>query len=108
MATSLEGSAKWVVLVVILLQACLAACDYEMPSEALPTRSGYLDVNTATATSLFYAYYEALEPSDELLKTPVILWLQVRILYSSSYRLDPIHIALIRGHGTEGAQDGYT
>ncbi|XP_024389236.1 serine carboxypeptidase-like 50 [Physcomitrium patens] len=76
MATSLEGSAKWVVLVVILLQACLAACDYEMPSEALPTRSGYLDVNTATATSLFYAYYEALEPSDELLKTPVILWLQ--------------------------------
>lgn len=55
--------------------------DYEIPLEARPTKSGYLNLNTSTASRLFYAYYEALEPADDLSQTPIILWLQ-----ASTYR----------------------
>jgi len=68
-------------LVVILLQARFAdsSSAFEFPGEARPTRSGYLHVNTATASRLFFAYYEAIEATDALNNTPVVLWLQVLI-----------------------------
>ncbi|KAG0606794.1 hypothetical protein M758_9G168200 [Ceratodon purpureus] len=70
-----QGAVRCLVLLMIL-HAGLATGEYKIPQEALPTKSGYLDVKTPTATSLFYAYYEALDATDELSKTPVILWLQ--------------------------------
>ena len=71
-----QGAAKCLVLLMIL-HARVAPGEYEIPEEALPTRSGYLDVKTDTASSLFYTYYEALDAADELSKTPIVLWLQV-------------------------------
>lgn len=73
MATCLRKLGQ--VLALLILYARFANT-YEIPREALPTRSGYLDVNTATASRLFFAYYEALESTDALSKTPIILWLQ--------------------------------
>ena len=70
------------VILLCMLQARFAdTSEDQIPGEALPTRSGYLDVNTATASRLFYAYYEALEATDALSKTPVLLWLQVPIYF---------------------------
>lgn len=45
------------------------------PSEAIPTRSGYLPVNPATGSAIFYTFYEAQEPSP-LSETPLLIWLQ--------------------------------
>ena len=74
----LQGVVKCGFVFVVILQAWLVDGGLEkVPKEALPTRSGYLDVNTPTASSMFFVYYEALEPTDELSKTPVVLWLQV-------------------------------
>ncbi|KAG0487751.1 hypothetical protein HPP92_009846 [Vanilla planifolia] len=46
------------------------------PKAALPTKSGYLPINSSSGTALFFAFYEAQQllspPSD----TPVLLWLQ--------------------------------
>lgn len=74
-----QGAVAYLVVAMLLLLLLLqrsASGEYEMPREALPTKSGYFDVNTPTASSLFYAYYEALDAANELAKTPVILWLQ--------------------------------
>lgn len=71
-----QGGVVKCLLLLMILQVRLVTGEYEIPPEALPTSSGYLHVNTATASSLFYTYYEALEATDELSMTPVILWLQ--------------------------------
>ena len=46
------------------------------PKEALPTKSGYLVVNSTTGSSIFYAFYEAQQPTSPLTKTPLLIWLQ--------------------------------
>ena len=40
------------------------------------THSGYVDVNKADGSQIFYTYYEAQEEVTK--STPVLLWLQVR------------------------------
>lgn len=71
---------KWQLWQVVLLMAVgsqfAEASEYQVPREALPTRSGYFPVNTATASRLFFAYYEAIDAIDAVSKTPVVLWLQ--------------------------------
>ncbi|CAI9095976.1 OLC1v1032027C1 [Oldenlandia corymbosa var. corymbosa] len=47
-----------------------------LPKEALPTRSGYLKVNSSTGSSIFYTYYEAQKPIFPLSQTPILIWLQ--------------------------------
>ncbi|XP_042756129.1 serine carboxypeptidase-like 50 [Lactuca sativa] len=48
-----------------------------LPKEALPTKSGYLSVNSTTGSAIFYAFYEAQNPSDtSLSETPLVIWLQ--------------------------------
>ncbi|KAH7570993.1 hypothetical protein JRO89_XS05G0235300 [Xanthoceras sorbifolium] len=48
-----------------------------LPKEALPTKSGYLPVNPATGSSIFYTFYEAQTPtSTPLDQTPLLIWLQ--------------------------------
>lgn len=46
------------------------------PDEALPTKSGYLPVKPASGSSMFYAFYEAQEPTTLLPDTPLLVWLQ--------------------------------
>ena len=46
------------------------------PTEALPTKTGYLSVNPTTSSAIFYAFYEAQNPISPLSVTPLIIWLQ--------------------------------
>ncbi|GAA0160867.1 serine protease [Lithospermum erythrorhizon] len=48
-----------------------------LPKEALPTRSGYLPINKATGSAMYYSFYEAQEANKtSLSKTPLLIWLQ--------------------------------
>jgi len=47
-----------------------------IPAEALPTKSGYLVVNSTSGSSIFFAFYEAQKPISSLSKTPLLIWLQ--------------------------------
>ncbi|CAH1414136.1 unnamed protein product [Lactuca virosa] len=48
-----------------------------LPKEALPTKSGYLPVNSTTGSAIFYAFYEAKNTSNtSLSETPLVIWLQ--------------------------------
>ncbi|XP_044490815.1 serine carboxypeptidase-like 50 [Mangifera indica] len=46
------------------------------PNEAFPTKSGYLPVNPATGSAIFYTFYEAQTPTSQLSETPLLIWLQ--------------------------------
>ncbi|KAJ4771283.1 Carboxypeptidase [Rhynchospora pubera] len=50
------------------------------PTQALPTKSGYLPVTLTSSapisSSLYYAFYEAQQPISSLASTPLLLWLQ--------------------------------
>ncbi|KAJ9153107.1 hypothetical protein P3X46_026589 [Hevea brasiliensis] len=46
------------------------------PSEALPTKSGYLPINSNTNSAIFYTFYEAQDPFLPLSQTPLLIWLQ--------------------------------
>ncbi|KAL3510594.1 hypothetical protein ACH5RR_029995 [Cinchona calisaya] len=47
-----------------------------LPKEALPTKSGYLQVNSTTGSAIFYTFYEAKQPATPLSQTPILIWLQ--------------------------------
>ncbi|KAI3459225.1 hypothetical protein Pfo_015888 [Paulownia fortunei] len=47
--------------------------------EALPTKSGYLTVNSTTGSAIFYTFYEAQNPyknNTSISQTPIVIWLQ--------------------------------
>ncbi|MBA0572752.1 hypothetical protein Golob_003074 [Gossypium lobatum] len=46
------------------------------PKQALPTKSGYLTVNPASNSAIFYTFYEAQTPTSSLSQTPLLIWLQ--------------------------------
>ncbi|XP_058101164.1 serine carboxypeptidase-like 50 [Magnolia sinica] len=46
------------------------------PEKALPTKSGYLPINSTSGSAMFYAFYEAQQPNSEIPKTPLLVWLQ--------------------------------
>ncbi|PIA61736.1 hypothetical protein AQUCO_00200018v1 [Aquilegia coerulea] len=46
------------------------------PKEALPTKTGYLPINSTSKSAMFYAYYEAQQPISPLPQTPILIWLQ--------------------------------
>ncbi|KAE8654443.1 Serine carboxypeptidase-like 50 [Hibiscus syriacus] len=46
------------------------------PKEALPTKSGYLPVNPASNSAIFYTFYEAQTLTSTLPQTPLLIWLQ--------------------------------
>lgn len=47
------------------------------PKEALPTLSGYLQINKTTGSAMFYSFYEAQEANKtSLSRTPLLIWLQ--------------------------------
>ncbi|XP_073127036.1 serine carboxypeptidase-like 50 [Henckelia pumila] len=49
-----------------------------LPKEALPTKSGYLSVNSSTSSAIFYTFYEAQNPYNNtpLSQIPILIWLQ--------------------------------
>ncbi|XP_026386852.1 serine carboxypeptidase-like 50 [Papaver somniferum] len=46
------------------------------PKQALPTKSGYLPINSTSGSAIFFAFYEAQHPSSSLSQTPILVWLQ--------------------------------
>ncbi|KAI3720112.1 hypothetical protein L6452_21022 [Arctium lappa] len=47
------------------------------PKQALPTKSGYLPINSTTGSAIFYVFYEAKNPNNSSLsQTPLLIWLQ--------------------------------
>ncbi|KAL2620780.1 hypothetical protein R1flu_000985 [Riccia fluitans] len=73
---------KMVKLLVIVAYALCLLINVEgskfegIPDEALPTSSGYLTIDEAKGTKMFYVYYEATSPPGNLSETPIVLWLQ--------------------------------
>jgi vitellogenic carboxypeptidase-like protein len=67
------------VLITSLLPTQLC-CSSLYPTQALPTKSGYLPVtlspSSPISSSLYYAFYEAQQPISPLGSTPLLLWLQ--------------------------------
>ncbi|KAH7570992.1 hypothetical protein JRO89_XS05G0235200 [Xanthoceras sorbifolium] len=64
-------------LLLLLLHISVSSSAPLLPKEALPTKSGYLPVNSATGSSIFYTFYEAQTPtSTPLDQTPLLIWLQ--------------------------------
>ncbi|XP_075516270.1 serine carboxypeptidase-like 50 [Primulina tabacum] len=61
-------------LLLIILHRCSAAATSSFPKEALPTKSGYLTVNSKTGSAIFYTFYESQNAS--LSQTPILIWLQ--------------------------------
>ncbi|KAL6571624.1 hypothetical protein OROHE_003267 [Orobanche hederae] len=52
-----------------------SAAKTSYPKEALPTKSGYLTVNSTTGSAIFYTYYES-QNSHNTFQTPILIWLQ--------------------------------
>ncbi|KAL1803414.1 hypothetical protein ACET3Z_032061 [Daucus carota] len=76
-----------------------------IPNEALPTRSGYLQVNSTTKSAMFYTFYEAKEPNSSLSETPILIWLQggpgCSSMLGNFYELGPWRVVSSQGHNVE-------
>ncbi|KAL8157556.1 serine carboxypeptidase-like 50 [Apium graveolens] len=76
-----------------------------IPHEALPTRSGYLEVNSTTKSAMFYTFYEAKEPNSSLSETPILIWLQggpgCSSMLGNFYELGPWRVVSSQGHNVE-------
>ncbi|XP_073143759.1 serine carboxypeptidase-like 50 [Henckelia pumila] len=63
----------------LLLLICSASALALFPKESLPTKSGYLTVNSKTGSAIFYTFYEAQNASLSLSESqtvPILIWLQ--------------------------------
>ncbi|KAL8157559.1 serine carboxypeptidase-like 50 [Apium graveolens] len=104
-------STKLVVLLFILNHYYLLATPSAVhsispiPNEALPTKSGYLQVNSTTKSAMFYTFYEAKEPDSSLSETPILIWLQggpgCSSMLGNFYELGPWRVVSSQGHNVE-------
>ncbi|KAL8026063.1 hypothetical protein ABFX02_14G004700 [Erythranthe guttata] len=65
-----------IIIIAAVLRHSAATSSY--PKEVLPTKSGYLTVNSTTGSAIFYTYYEAQTTchNTTTTETPIIIWLQ--------------------------------
>ncbi|KAL3648609.1 hypothetical protein CASFOL_005012 [Castilleja foliolosa] len=64
-------------LLLLLISAVLpiiSAATSSFPKQALPTKYGYLKVNSTSTSAIFYTYYESQTPHTT--QTPILIWLQ--------------------------------
>ncbi|KAL4586694.1 hypothetical protein LXL04_011336 [Taraxacum kok-saghyz] len=55
----------------------ISSTNITFPKEALPTKSGYLPINSTTGSAIFYVFYEAKNPTNaSLSQIPLLIWLQ--------------------------------
>ncbi|WOH15561.1 hypothetical protein DCAR_0935103 [Daucus carota subsp. sativus] len=104
-------STKLLLLLSILNQYYLLATPSRVhsispiPNEALPTKSGYLQVNSTTKSAMFYTFYEAKEPNLLLSETPILIWLQggpgCSSMLGNFYELGPWRVVSSQGHNVE-------
>ncbi|ONK71429.1 uncharacterized protein A4U43_C04F8480 [Asparagus officinalis] len=64
----------FIILLLLLFSPRIQSSSF--PSQALPTRSGYLPIDPTSNSSLFFTFYEAQTPTSPLPQTPLLLWLQ--------------------------------
>ncbi|KAK9091672.1 hypothetical protein Sjap_024849 [Stephania japonica] len=69
-----NGFMKIFILSVFLLVPANAALIF--PKEAIPTKTGYLPINSNSSSSIYFAFYEAQKPVLPLPQTPLLVWLQ--------------------------------
>ncbi|KAG7981277.1 hypothetical protein I3843_05G224500 [Carya illinoinensis] len=72
------------------------------PNEALPTKTSYLSVNPADYSSaMFYAFYEAQNPTSPVSQTPLIIWLQggpsCSSMFGNFFELGPWRVTSRKG-----------
>ncbi|KAG2709572.1 hypothetical protein I3760_05G245900 [Carya illinoinensis] len=72
------------------------------PNEALPTKIGYLSVNPSDYSSaMFYAFYEAQNPTSPVSQTPLIIWLQggpsCSSMFGNFFELGPWRVTSRKG-----------
>ncbi|KAJ0450845.1 putative carboxypeptidase C [Helianthus annuus] len=77
-----------------------------LPTEALPTKSGYLTVNSTTKSAIFYTFYEAQNPTNTSLReTPHVIWLQggpgCSSMTGNFYELGPFRVTPSLTHKVE-------
>ncbi|KAK4433875.1 Serine carboxypeptidase-like 50 [Sesamum alatum] len=72
-----------IILLSVIIAAVLrhASATAAYPKEALPTKSGYLKVNSTTGSSIFYTFYEAQNSYNKNTSisdtaAPILIWLQ--------------------------------
>ncbi|CAN0888237.1 Serine carboxypeptidase-like 50 [Linum grandiflorum] len=52
-----------------------SSSEQPFPTEALPTKSGYLPVDATSSSAMFYTFYES-QSSSPSSQTPIVFWLQ--------------------------------
>ncbi|KAL8248538.1 hypothetical protein R6Q59_005406 [Mikania micrantha] len=74
----MESKPHTLLLILILIfHQHLPSSASTIPKQALPTKSGYLTVNSTSRSAIFYAFYEAQNLTDTpISETPIVIWLQ--------------------------------
>ncbi|KAF3621329.1 Serine carboxypeptidase-like 50 [Capsicum annuum] len=76
-----------------------------LPKQSLPTKSGYLSVNSTTNSAIFYTFYEARNPTAPLSQTPILIWLQggpgCSSMLGNFYELGPWRVSSSHSHNAK-------
>ncbi|KAF9603164.1 hypothetical protein IFM89_034497 [Coptis chinensis] len=71
-----SSSSNYFSTLIFLSYTAIAIATASFPKEALPTKTGYLPINSTSKSAIFYAFYEAQHPTSPIPQTPLLVWLQ--------------------------------
>ncbi|KAH7651178.1 Peptidase S10 serine carboxypeptidase protein [Dioscorea alata] len=90
------ASTLFLLLLLTISISISKALSSPFPPKALPTKSGYLSINSTSNSSLFYTFYEAQHPSTPT-PTPLLIWLQggpgCSFMFANFFDLGPFPIS---------------